>query len=57
VDVEGAAGRRTVLAVDLQFVEVPDRSGFAEAFAAIMGERADTFVFPDPLTSATENRS
>jgi len=35
-----------VLAVDLQFVEVPGPPGFAEAFAAIMGERADAlFVF------------
>jgi putative ABC transport system substrate-binding protein len=40
-----------VLAVDLQFVEVTGSPGFAEAFAAIMRERADAlFVFPDPLT-------
>jgi putative ABC transport system substrate-binding protein len=40
-----------VLAVDLQFVEVPGPPGFAEAFAAIMREHADAlFVFPDPLT-------
>jgi putative ABC transport system substrate-binding protein len=39
------------LGVDLQFVEVPGPPGFAEAFAAIMRERADAlFVFPDPLT-------
>jgi putative tryptophan/tyrosine transport system substrate-binding protein len=37
------------LGVDLQFVEVPGPPGFAEAFAAIMRERADAlFVFPDP---------
>jgi putative tryptophan/tyrosine transport system substrate-binding protein len=40
-----------VLGVDLLFVEVPGPPGFAEAFAAIMRERADAlFVFPDPLT-------
>jgi putative ABC transport system substrate-binding protein len=40
-----------VLGVDLQFVELPGPPGFAEAFAAITGERADAlFVFPDPLT-------
>jgi putative tryptophan/tyrosine transport system substrate-binding protein len=39
------------LAIDLQFVEVPGPPAFAEAFAAIMRERADAmFVFPDPLT-------
>ena len=40
-----------MLAIDLQFVEVPGAAGFAEAFAAITRERADAlFVFPDPLT-------
>jgi putative tryptophan/tyrosine transport system substrate-binding protein len=40
-----------VLGVDLLFVEVPGPPGFAEAFAAIMRERADAlFVFSDPLT-------
>src|SRR4051812_27539949 len=44
------------LAVDLQFVEVPGAPGLADAFASIMGERADAlFVFPDPLTFGRES--